>query len=611
MLWAVSARAAERPNIVLIFIDDLGYGDISPFHPECAQPTPELARMAEQGMRLEPFYAAPVCTPSRAQVLTGCYAPHVSLPSVLFPAAKVGIHPDERTIAEELKGQGYATGCFGKWHLGDQPEALPTHHGFDTYYGVPYSNDMQFRNGSEQGKLAVVLDDRLTEVISNDDQSLLTERYTERAIEFMREHRGEPFFVYLPHTAVHVPLYPGKEFIGRSENGKYGDWVVEVDASVGRILETLRSLELAERTLVIFTTDNGPWLARGKDGGNAGPLRGGKGGTYEGGVRVPTIAWWPGKIAPGSRTSEIAGNIDLLPTFVALAGGQRQGQLPIDGRDLSPLLLGQTTASPRSEWYYFSGNNLQAVRSGPWKLAVTRQSEGFGRAGNSTDEPFMPTLYNLEADLGETTNVIDQHPEVAARLRGLIAAKAAELAGSPELGGIREPARYPDARPLVDDALPVPAAAVKKLHELTIGDVLPAASAPRIAGRAFSVACEVEPHSKSAILVAHGGTAVGWVLHLREGRPAFTVRAGDSPVTITAREPLPKSCRLEARLGRDGGLTLLVDGQQVAAGQATGVIPKQPAEDLSIGFDSANPVDESIQAPKYKGGFQGLTITLN
>ncbi len=475
--------AESKPNVVLIFIDDMGYGDVGPFNSDSKNRTPHLDRMAREGMKLTSFYAAPVCTPSRAQVLTGCYAKRVSLPNVLFPGAAVGLNPDEHTIAELMKAQGYATLCLGKWHLGDQPECLPTRHGFDHYFGVPYSNDMQFRRGTAQGKLAVVRDGQLAELITNDEQSLLTARYTDEAVKFIRDHQAKPFFLYLPHTAVHVPIHPGNQFAGKSQNGRYGDWVEEVDWSVGRILDTLRQLKLEQNTLVVFTSDNGPWLSKGKDGGIAGPLRGGKGGTYEGGVREPTIAWWPGHFEAGSSCDAIAGNIDFLPTFVSLAGGVVPQDRKIDGQDLSPLLLGETEKSPHEAWYYFAGTQLQAVRSGPWKLAVVRQNEGLGRRGSANKEPFTPTLYNLDEDIGETTNVIDQHPDVVEQLHALIAKMNDDLAGKLEAGGgVRPPARIQGAKPLVSDAEAAASTEPPKpLNEMKIGDTMPTSAAPKIA----------------------------------------------------------------------------------------------------------------------------------
>ena len=340
-LHADPAKALAKPNIVLIFIDDMGYGDIGPFG-STKNRTPNLDRMAREGMKLTSFYAAPVCSVSRAQVMTGCYGQRVSIPGVFGPGSAAGINKNERTVAELMKVQGYATICLGKWHLGDQPEYLPTRHGFDHYFGLPYSNDMAMKavvNG--QSVVPLMRDDKVIELLTGEDQNRLTERYTEEAIKFINENKDHPFFLYMPHTAVHVPIHPGDKFRDKSKNGRYGDWVEEVDWSTGQVLDTLNELKLSENTLVIFSSDNGPWLVKGKDGGDAGPLRGGKGSTWEGGMREPTIAWWPGKIAPGTVCNAVAGNIDFMPTFVTLAGGTVPADRIIDGRDFTPAAAGQ------------------------------------------------------------------------------------------------------------------------------------------------------------------------------------------------------------------------------------------------------------------------------
>jgi arylsulfatase A-like enzyme len=422
--------AAPKSNVVIIFIDDMGYGDIGPFG-ATQQKTPNLDRMAAEGMKLTSFYAAPVCSVSRAQLLTGCYGPRVSVPGVYGPGSKHGLNPAEHTIAERLKEQGYATMCIGKWHVGDQPEFLPTRQGFDHYFGIPYSNDMQLTS-TETGKSVVPLlrDDKVIELLTLDDQSRIVERYTDEALRFIRENRAKPFLLYMPHTAVHTPIAPGVAFRGKSANGRFGDWVEEVDWSVGRVLDTLRELKLHDNTLVIFTSDNGPWLIKGADGGSSGPLRGGKGSTWEGGVRVPTLAWWPGKIAPGSVCDQIAGTIDLLPTAVSVAGGTVPAEPVIDGRDISPLLLGKATESPRKVHYYFSQLALQAVREGPWKLAITPQIETMGKNTAPDASGKAPRLYHLDREIGERTNVAEQHPEIVARLGALAQQMNSEIGGS-------------------------------------------------------------------------------------------------------------------------------------------------------------------------------------
>ncbi len=426
---STALRAADQPNIVILFIDDLGYADIGPFG-ATKQKTPNLDRMAKEGMKLTSFYAAPVCSVSRAQMMTGCYGARVSVPGVYSPGNKNGLNPKEFTIAERLKEQGYATQIIGKWHLGDQPEFLPTKQGFDHYLGIPYSNDM-LKTSKVDGKRVVPLvrDEKVERLLTEEDQDQIEEIYTEEALKFIRTSKDKPFFLYFPHTAVHTPIHPGKDFQGKSENGRFGDWVQQVDWSVGRVLDTLRELKLDQNTLVVFTSDNGPWLIKGADGGSALPLRGGKGSTWEGGMREPTLAWWPGKIAPGSVCDAVAGTIDMLPTCVTLAGGKVPAEPVIDGRDISPLLFGQTKESQREAHYYFASYNLQAVRQGPWKLAIATQKESMGK-DSEHDASVNPRLYNLDEEIGERTNLADKHPEIVAKLQALADKMSAEIGGN-------------------------------------------------------------------------------------------------------------------------------------------------------------------------------------
>jgi arylsulfatase A len=452
-LVPVAGRAAEspKPNFVVILIDDMGYGDIAPFGSKLNR-TPRLDRMAREGMRLTSFYAAPVCTPSRAQMMTGCYAKRVSLPNVIGPLCPIGLSAKEHTVAELLKRQGYATMAVGKWHLGDQPDFLPTRHGFDHYLGLPYSNDMGGRSKYARGRRGIPLlpllrDERVIEAPA--DQDTLTSRYTAEAVKFIRANQDRPFFLYFPHTAVHVPLHPGADFKGKSANGAFGDWVEEVDWSVGRVLDTLGQLKLSGRTLVLFTSDNGPWLLQGRNGGIAGPLRGGKNTTWEGGMREPTIAWWPGQIAAGTVCDAMMSEIDVLPTLVGLAGGSVPTDHKIDGKDIWPLLSGQTKESPHEALFYFLGNRLQAVRSGPWKLAIAPQGTGLPKGAAIPVKHTGPRLYNLDNDIGEQTDVAAQHPEVVARLEKLIEHIGADLGAAGTGPGVRPPDRVERPQPLL------------------------------------------------------------------------------------------------------------------------------------------------------------------
>jgi arylsulfatase A len=426
-LLAFGSLAATKPNFVVIFIDDMGYADIGPFG-ATKQKTPHLDKMAKDGMKMTSFYAAPVCSVSRAQMMTGCYGARISVPGVFGPGGAPGLNLKEFTMAERLKEQGYATACVGKWHLGDQPQFMPTKQGFDLYYGIPYSNDMQ-RKTLDEGASVVPLmrNEKVDLLLKDDDQDLIIERYVKEATNFIRENKDKPFLLYFPHTAVHTPIHPGKAFQGKSQNGRFGDWVEEVDWSVGQVLATLTELGLDENTLVLFTSDNGPWLIKGTDAGSAFPLRGGKGGTFEGGVRVPTLVRWPGKIAAGSVCDTVAGTIDLLPTFVSLAGGKVPAEPVIDGRDISNVLLGKTSEAQREAHYYFAGYNIQAVRQGPWKLAVTPQNETMGK---ELKEKKTPRLYNLDTDISETTDVSDKHPDIVSKLTALIVKMEAEIGGT-------------------------------------------------------------------------------------------------------------------------------------------------------------------------------------
>jgi arylsulfatase A-like enzyme len=614
------AQAAPKPNIILILADDMGYGDIAPFG-SMKNRTPNLDRMAREGVKFTSFYAAPVCTPSRAQILTGCYAKRVSLPQVLSPAAPIGLSPNEHCIAELLKQQGYATIAIGKWHVGDQPEFLPTRHGFDHYFGLPYSNDMGGSTNRAKARrvtrppLPLVENDQVVETVTPEGQNQLTARYTEEAVNFIRAHKDTPFFLYLPHTAVHVPIHPGDRFRGKSPYGIYNDWVEEVDWSVGRVLDAVRELGLDQRTLVFFTSDNGPWLKQGTNAGVAGPLRGGKGGTYEGGVREPTLAWWPGHVPTNTVVDAVAANYDFLPTFVKLAGGSVPADNKIDGKDISPLLLGRSHDSPHEAHYYFAANSLQAVRSGPWKLAIAPQNEGMGEPPAARPgETFTPRLYNLQTDIGERTDVAAQHPDVVERLQALLAKMDADL-GISHLGpGVRPPGRV--AKPIglwLPGQAPSPdeVAAhydLDRLDQLAIGDTLPAEQAPQIAGKALVISAEVEPKAPTGVIVAQGGSASGFALYLRDGKLVFTVREHSRPVSIGAAETPAGRFHLEARLVRGGAMTLMVDGKTAASGKAPGLITVQPQEDFCVGFDNGKPVGDYDGKAHFRGSISQLKV---
>jgi arylsulfatase A-like enzyme len=412
---------AERPNFIIIFTDDQGYADVGCFGAKGFE-TPNLDRMGAEGVRFTEFYvAAPSCTPSRAALLTGCYPQRVSLPRVLFPYDKIGLNPKEVTIADILKARGYATACVGKWHLGHLPAFLPRRQGFDYYFGLPYSNDMRPENDERDPPIPLIEGE--TPIELNSDQSQLTRRYTEKSVEFIAKNRDRPFFLYLPHTMPHVPLFVSDRFKGKSKQGLYGDVIMEIDWSVGQILSTLERLGIDEKTLVIFTSDNGPWLAYGDYGGSAGPLREGKGTTWEGGMREPCIMRWPGKIPAGAVCDEMASTIDILPTLARLCGA-RLPRRRIDGKDIWSLMSGEPGAkTPHEAYYFYRHNELQAVRSGKWKLhfphsfrSMIGEPGSGGKAAGYGRRKTELALYDLKSDIGEKHNVAAEHPKVVERL---------------------------------------------------------------------------------------------------------------------------------------------------------------------------------------------------
>ncbi len=421
----VGGGSQRPPNFVFIFADDQGYQDLGCFgSPDIA--TPRIDAMAAAGVRCTNFLAAaPVCTPSRAALMTGCYAQRVSLPRVLFPQDNVGLSSYEVTLAELLKARGYSTACIGKWHLGHHAPFLPTRHGFDSYFGLPYSNDMRPENKARNyPPLPLMRDEKVIE--ENPDQSLLTERYTAEAIAFIEKNQQRPFYLYLPHTMVHVPLFVSQRFAGESKRGLYGDAVAGIDWSTGQILDTLKRLGLEQNTLVFYTSDNGPWLAQGKNGGSALPLREGKGTIYEGGMREPCIAYWPGRVPAGRTCDEFFSTLDILPTFAALAGTAAPTDRIIDGCDVGPLLLGQSGATrARPDFYYYNGYALRAVRLGDWKLVLPGTRVTLG-----TRTPIPEALYNLREDVSEKNNLVEKHPDMAAKLRALAETARADLGDS-------------------------------------------------------------------------------------------------------------------------------------------------------------------------------------
>ncbi len=437
--FAQQTENPKSPNIIIIFMDDLGYGDLSCYGASQYK-TPNLDRMAVQGIRFTSFMSAQaVCSASRAGILTGCYPNRVGISGALMPDAKIGLNPSEETIAEVVKKKNYKTCAIGKWHLGRQREFLPLQQGFDEYLGLPYSNDM-WPVGFD-GKPAVGMrkagypalplirdNEKIREIKTLDDQAELTTIYTEKAVDFIAKNKNNPFFIYLAHSMTHIPLAVSSKFKGKSEQGLFGDVMMEIDWSVGEIMKALEKNGLAKNTLVIFTSDNGPWLNFGNHAGSTGGLREGKGNSFEGGQREPCLMWWPGHIAPGTICNRLASTIDLLPTIAEITSAPLP-EKKIDGVNILPLLLGDETANPRESFlYYYRKNSLEAVRIGTWKLVFAHPGRtyvgfkpGFDGFPGQTNEnfPFEEGLYDLRRDPGERYDVKEYYPEIVEQLKKL------------------------------------------------------------------------------------------------------------------------------------------------------------------------------------------------
>ena len=429
LLFVPAIAFGAKPNFVIIFTDDQGYGDLGCFGSTTIR-TPNLDQLAKEGRKFTSFLSgSSVCTPSRAALLTGSYPKRVGLAKgVLFPGSDTGLNPEEHTIADHLKQQGYATACFGKWHLGHHPETLPRQNGFDVYFGIPYSNDMNHPDnkrtapGGPKGMDELWSDPQSaltkwkTPLVENEkiielpvDQRTITRRCTDRGVAFIEQNKDRPFFLYLPYSMPHIPLYVPDEVRDPDPKRAYINTIEHLDTEVGRIFKTLRDLKLAENTYVIFSTDNGPWLSFKHHGGSAGPLRDGKMTTFEGGQRVPTIMWAPGRIPAGTETDGLASTIDILPTIAALTGIPLPADRAVDGLDLSGLLKGDAK-SPRREFLYYSRNGqLEGIREGDWKLLETKTAKEQAKP--------EPMLFNLATDIGEKKNVAAEHPEIVNRLR--------------------------------------------------------------------------------------------------------------------------------------------------------------------------------------------------
>ncbi|NLX95868.1 MAG: sulfatase [Rhodopirellula sp.] len=460
---AAGIEASDRlPNVVIVFIDDMGYADIGPFgsngYPN--YPTPELDRMAKEGRVFTDFQVAQaVCSASRAALVTGCYSNRVSITGALFPGNEHGINAEETTIAEICKQKDYATAVYGKWHLGHHPKFLPTNHGFDEYFGLPYSNDMwpwtydNTRAPQDAPKakryppLPLIENTTVVDAdVTPEDQAQLTTQYTEHAVDFIRRNKDRPFFLYVPHTMVHVPIFVSEKFKGRSGVGLYGDVMMELDWSVGQILDTIRQLDLGKDTLVIFTADNGPWLNFGNHAGKTGGLREGKGTMFEGGSRNATIMWRPGVIPAGTTCDTVAMTIDILPTVAHLVGAKLP-EHKIDGKNIWPIIAGEAGAkSPQEAYFLYYGNQLQAVRTERWKLHLPHGYRHYlmdqvghdGHPGKTAQQKTGYALYDMDSDVNETADVQQQHPEVVKAMKQLAERMRADLGDQGKPGpGIR------------------------------------------------------------------------------------------------------------------------------------------------------------------------------
>ena len=434
-----TSQVQPSPNIIIVFIDDMGWADVG-FNGGTHVKTPRLDQMAKEGLVLTDFYVAqPVCSASRTALLTGCYSNRIGITGALGPHAKHGINQDEITLAELCKSKGYATAIFGKWHLGHLDPFLPTNHGFDTFVGIPYSNDMwPMHPEAKKGTyppLPYFHDDVIA--YSQPDQTQFTKDFTNLTIDFIKTHKDEPFFVYLPHPMVHVPLHVSKEWDGATGLGLYADVVAEIDDGVGRIVDIVNELGIEDHTLIIFTSDNGPWLSYGDHAGQTGIYREGKGTTFEGGVRVPFVAWWPGTIPAGTISNEPLMTIDLLPTIAEWIDVPLPN-LTIDGKSAVAIFEGGAGATSPQEAYffYYKKNDLEALRSGKWKLhfphgyrSMVDNPVGSGGTPGKYDYSVKTALelYNLESDPSETTNISDTNPDVMERLLSLADTMRVEL----------------------------------------------------------------------------------------------------------------------------------------------------------------------------------------
>ncbi len=621
-LWVISdAHAADRPNVVLIFIDDMGYGDVG-FNGATGPKTPHLDQMAREGMRFDHFYVGcSVCTGSRTALLTGCHYERLSMRSVLFPNSNEGLHPDEVTLADMLGDSGYRTACVGKWHLGHLPPCLPTYQGFDSYYGIPYSNDMwidpantladdiliregltleEVKAGHKKRNLVPLMRDE--EVIDYPaDQATVTKRFTEESIRFITDHKDEPFFLYLPHTMVHVPLAVSEDFADRHDKLIWNA-IEEVDWSVGQILDTLRDLGLSEKTLVIFTSDNGAAV------GSSQPLRAKKFSVYEGGVREPTVMWWPGQIPADSVCTEVAATIDILPTLAQLCAADLPEQ-PIDGHDISPLLRG-TEGAKSPHQYYTLMHQKGAVRSGPWKYYPWPETAD-KRNQNTPDRPLSTDpvqLYHVLDDISEQNNIAAKHPDIVKELHAAYEAHVDKIKSNlrPTAPLVRPEGALSADRP-GGPKKPKPAKPID-WDKTRIGDVIPASQAPNVSGRAFTLSATIDSADAAGVLISHGGSAIGYSLYITaEKRAVFAIRSGKEGVSRLQVPLKGEAIRLTCGIDKEGKMFLQTNDDK-AITIASRFLSRHPSEAMSIGHDEANAVDTQSPEAYYPGKLSDLRL---
>ncbi|MBG87587.1 MAG: arylsulfatase [Verrucomicrobiales bacterium] len=627
----LQAAPPERPNVIIIFIDDMGYGDVG-FNGATGPKTPHLDRMADEGMRFDHFYVGcAVCSGSRTALLTGSHYQRLSMRAVLFPNSSQGLHPDEVTIADMLKDAGYRTACVGKWHLGHLPPCLPTYQGFESYYGVPYSNDMWIdpanklaedilvREGltvqevlaghKKKNLVPLIRDEEVIEYPA--DQKTLTKRYTEESIRFIKsvttknKEQGtkDPFFLYLPHTMVHLPLAVSKDFENRTEKLIW-DAIEEVDWSVGQILKTLKSLGIAKNTLVLFTSDNGAAV------GSSLPLRARKGSVYDGGIREPTVMWWPGTIPAGKVCREVAGTIDMLPTLAGLCGGKLP-KAKIDGKDIKPLMLGKPGAkSPHDHYVLMHGPGT--VRSGPWKFYPWRENNsGRGAISGHTPSNDPVQLYNVFDDIGERQNLAAEHSDLVKRFQRAYDAHVKEIEAN------RRPVQEM-VRPIKAISADRPGGsrknnkAGKKLDwpKVKTGNIYASSQAPNVVRKPFSINAAVDASKPEGVIVAHGGSVVGYSLYVKNGQCVFSIRRANDQLHQVKTAIAGGRSVIHAGLNKQGMLTIQINEGERAEAKG-GLLPRHPSESLCIGHDDRNPVDGNAPKPRFNGRLVKISVAVS